>query len=185
MDYLFSALILLLILIISITFIVCVHKNHRLNELYFENQQLAILTELREKELAAKALQLANMNEKLMSTLKRIKKLPIQEGKTNEKERKSIMSDIQLNLPEEAWKEFETRFSELNSVFYRELLDKCPALTPTELRICGMLRLNLTSKEIALISNRSLGTIENSRSSIRKKLDLKDDDNLATYLINI
>ena len=70
MDYLFSALILLLILIISITFIVCVHKNHRLNKLYVENQQLAKLTELHEKELAAKALQLANMNEKLMSTLK-------------------------------------------------------------------------------------------------------------------
>lgn len=184
MEY-FYALILSLILIVIIVFIVFVRKSHKYRELYAENRRLAELTELREKELAAKALQLANMNETLSSTLKRIKKLPLQEGKNNENERKRIMSDIQVNLPEEAWKEFEARFSELNSVFYRKLLDKSPELTPTELRICGMLCLNLTSKEIALISNRSLGTIENSRSNIRKKLDLQDDDNLVSFLINI
>lgn len=184
MDF-FLALVLLFAIIFIVAFIVCVRKAQKFKELYTVNRQLTELTELREKELAAKALQLANMNETLLSILKKIKKLPIQEGKSNEIMLKSIMRDIQMNLPEEAWKEFETRFSELNSPFYSKLLNMSPDLSPTELKICGMLRLNLTSKEIALISNRSLGTIENSRSSIRKKLDLQDDDNLVAFLINI
>ena len=184
MDFLL-ALILLFAIIFIVAFIVCMRKNHRFKELHAENQQLTELTELREKELAAKALQLANMNETLLSILKKLKKLPIQEGKSNENMLKSIMSDIHMNLPEEAWKEFETRFSELNSPFYTKLLNISPDLSPTELKICGMLRLNLTSKEIALISNRSVGTIENARSNIRKKLDLQDDDNLVAFLLNI
>ena len=181
----FTSLNLLFIFIIAIAFIVCRRKSNRFKTLYAENQHLSELAELREKELAAKALQLANMNETLVSSLKKIKKLPIREGKTNENKLKSIMSDIQVNLPEEAWKEFETRFSQLNSSFYSKLLDKSPGLSPTELRICGLLRLNLTSKEIALISNRSLGTIENARSNIRKKLDLQDDENLVAFLMNL
>ncbi len=184
MSLLLSLTILLIIIIIA-AFIILLNSYRKIKLLNKKNQHLTQLAESHKKELTIKALQLANMNETLLTALKKIKKLPIQKGESNDIKLKRIANDIQKNVKEEARKEFEVRFSELNSLFYKKLLDKSPDLTQTELRICGMLHLNLTSKEIAQINNRNLRTIENTRSNIRKKLALRDDENLVTFLLNI
>lgn len=81
--------------------------------------------------------------------------------------------------------EFEMRFKGVHESFYEKLNQLCPDLTPTELRICAFMKLNITTKDIAVITNRTSGTIENVRVNIRKKLKLNKDINLQQYLMNL
>ena len=81
--------------------------------------------------------------------------------------------------------EFETRFTGVYEQYYEKLKNLAPELSPNDLRICALMRLNISTKEIALLTNRTAGTVDNTRSSIRKKLKLEDDTNLQEYLLNI
>ncbi len=48
-----------------------------------------------------------------------------------------------------------------------------------------MPKLNLNTKDIALLTNRSVGTIDNARSWIRKKMGLDNEANLTTFLLSL
>lgn len=60
-----------------------------------------------------------------------------------------------------------------------------PDLSQSELNVCALISLNLTSKEIALLINRTVGTVENIRISIRKKLNFNSELNLHQSLISL
>jgi DNA-binding NarL/FixJ family response regulator len=47
------------------------------------------------------------------------------------------------------------------------------------------MRLNIPTKEIAILTNRTAGTVDNTRSIIRKKLKLEDETNLQDYLLKL
>jgi DNA-binding CsgD family transcriptional regulator len=81
--------------------------------------------------------------------------------------------------------EFETRFTGIYDDYYDKLKIVAPELTPNELRICALMRLNISTKEIAMLTNRTIGTVDNTRSAIRKKLKLEEETNLQEFLLNI
>lgn len=81
------------------------------------------------------------------------------------------------------WLEFDQKFDEVHGDFRSRLLERHPDLTPGELRVCSLLRLNMTSKDLAKAMSRSLRTIENTRYRIRKKLQLAPDEDLVKYII--
>jgi len=63
------------------------------------------------------------------------------------------------------------------------LLKKYPNLSQAELKLCALLVLNISSKEIGELTNRSIRTIEFTRFNIRKKMNLSADENLVKHLI--
>jgi DNA-binding CsgD family transcriptional regulator len=58
------------------------------------------------------------------------------------------------------------------SIPIRDLAFRYPTLSPTELRICDLIRKSVSSKEIASLLDRSVRTVEWHRASIRQKLHL-------------
>jgi DNA-binding CsgD family transcriptional regulator len=80
------------------------------------------------------------------------------------------------------WEEFESRFLGVYEEFFAKLKNRAPDITPAEVRICALMRLNRTTKEISRISGKTQGTIDNTRSRIRKKLGLSDEENLYDFL---
>ncbi len=75
--------------------------------------------------------------------------------------------------------------AEEHDEFVSRLSKRCPALTPTEIRVCILISLNLRSKEIAESMYLSLETIKSHRKSVRSKLRLPSGTNLTTFLINL
>ncbi len=65
------------------------------------------------------------------------------------------------------------------------LLSKSPDLTPSEIKLCTFLRLNLRTKEIAAITFQEPHSIRIARSHLRKKMGLSREDNLATHLMTL
>ncbi len=58
-------------------------------------------------------------------------------------------------------------------------------MSKTELQVCALLRLNLSSKDIARLTNLNITSVEMTRHHIRKKLKLEQGENLTAFLITI
>ena len=87
---------------------------------------------------------------------------------------------------EETLKEFSLRFKEVHKEFYDKLLQQFPDLTPSEIKLCAFLRLNMTSKEISELTGQRLNTLENARYRLRQKLGITNSEtNLVSFLAQI
>ena len=60
--------------------------------------------------------------------------------------------------------------------------EKFPELTNTERKICAMLKLGMSSKDIAAITMTQPESVDITRSRLRKKLNLTRDKNLTGFL---
>lgn len=86
---------------------------------------------------------------------------------------------------EEDWQVFEKQFSQVHQGFMRLLADRYPSLTSTELKICALLKINLSSKRIAQILHISSLTVDTHRKRIRNKIGLGDRNNLTSFLAGL
>lgn len=94
-----------------------------------------------------------------------------------------ILKRLQRDLNTDIWQEFEVSFEQVHQSFYKKLTENHPKLTPKDRRLCALLFLDLTSKEISQITGQSYKSVENARTRLRKKLDLTNEKtNLSTYL---
>ncbi len=185
-------LIVLSLVLISLIFLSIVSFNLRKKVLKqktalinTENEKLKHELESKNKELISSALMLS---QNMASDVELIEKLEEVYLFTNDKTKSHIRKIIQIINSDRnklAWEEFEIRFTQLHESFFKELTELAPELSPTEIKICAFLRLNLKTKDIAVLTNRSVRTIENTRHSIRKKLKLDFDTNLVVFLMDI
>ena len=90
-----------------------------------------------------------------------------------------------LPVEEMNWTTFDAQFMSVHPEFTSNLLSRYPDLSQAEVRLCKLLRLNLTSSEIARLFSLSERTIETQRFAVRKKLGLKRSENVADALATI
>ena len=148
--------------------------------------------ELRElnKQLTVERKALQEANAALRAVLERIEeeKMDIKKSvQANvEKILMPILHALSLELPRSQRKYVEilrTNLEEIASPFVNQLSRRFLSLTPTEIKICKLIRGGMRTKEIAQIQGVSLATINRHREHIRRKLDIVNSDvNLATYL---
>jgi DNA-binding CsgD family transcriptional regulator len=94
-----------------------------------------------------------------------------------------IIYNLQSQTDNEVWQEFQLRFNQVHNEFYERIREKHPEITPSEERLCALLRLNMTSKEIAAITHQTIRGVEVARGRLRKRLNLTGTDiNLVSYL---
>lgn len=162
------------------------NKNRLLKqEKQEEEQKLRFELELKEKELLTDSIRRVSIMHTKESLAKELKELVQELPKTQSHKFIKIQKELAGSRDEYLLQEFETRFLGVYESFFFHLNELAPDLTPTELRAAALIRLNFTSKEIAMITNRSVGTIDNLRSSLRKKLNLGEEDNLSQKLSSI
>ncbi len=153
-----------------------------------EQQRIKIDNEKLHTEVIAKSKELVN------STLNIIQKndvlLEIKEElnsmKTGlpEKHYNRLSHLIDYNLThEESSRIFEDNFNEVHEAFLKSIKSQFPDLTPSDLKLAALLRMNLSSKEISPLLFISVRSIENKRSRLRKKLGLSESDNLTSFLM--
>jgi DNA-binding CsgD family transcriptional regulator len=73
----------------------------------------------------------------------------------------------------------------MNEDFYHRLVSKYPQLTDNDRKLCAMVRLGLSSKEIASIVNISPKSVDMNRYRLRKKMDLVAEEELGNFLMTI
>ena len=73
----------------------------------------------------------------------------------------------------------------LNENFYDRLQQKAPDLSSADLKICALIKLNFSGKEMAHLLGISLGSVHVARHRLRKKMDLERDVNLTNFINSI
>jgi DNA-binding CsgD family transcriptional regulator len=161
-------------------------EQERREKLELEQRQLKKTLENKELELAKKSIDQIEINNMITSI-----KNKFEEVQNNSKEKLSnnahneFLQYIDKKINIELTKEYEIAFDSSQTKFHESLLKNHPSLTSKDLRICSYLMMNLSSKEIAKILNVMPTSIDVSRSRLRKKLNLSEEDNLREYLGNL
>jgi len=135
------------------------------------------------RELLTKSLHLNDKQQimdSLQSELQELK--PEKPEETAGKIRKLIRFLRDRASVHQDWEEFEHWFTSVHVGFYDQLRTEYPDLSPSELKVCALLRLNMISKDIARIMNVQPTSIDMYRHRIRKKLGLTSDENLTASL---
>jgi DNA-binding response OmpR family regulator len=141
--------------------------------------------ENKKRELASSALrliQITELNNRMIADLSEITEHANKKGKELIK---SIINQFGIRSGENIWNEFETRFENVYETFYQQLNHRFPDLTPGEKKLCALLRLNLSTKDIAAITFQNPQSIDVARYRLRKKLNLGQDENLVDFLMKI
>jgi DNA-binding CsgD family transcriptional regulator len=84
---------------------------------------------------------------------------------------------------EHEWEVFEQLYDQAHGDFFKRLKIEYPQLTPSDLRLCAYLRMNLSSKEIAPLLSISIRGVEERRYRLRKRLNLSTDTNLTELIM--
>jgi leucyl-tRNA synthetase len=82
-------------------------------------------------------------------------------------------------------KEFDTLqldFENVNTEFFKKLKQKYPNLSDGEVRLCALLRLKLTVKNIALIRNIAPESVQKAKQRIRRKMELSKGQSINDIL---
>lgn len=149
-------------------------------------EQLKQELELKSKSLTKSALHMIQKNEFLHVLRNKLKDLK-KAGDDNVKLKiKKLIKSIDLNFNlDDDWQEFETIFQQVHSEFFLKLKELYPNLSPSEVRLCAMIRLNLHSKDMAAIMGISQDSLRIARYRLRKSLGLNKGANLYAFIINI
>lgn len=86
------------------------------------------------------------------------------------------------SIPLDSKKELEQQWAEVHAPFMDRLKQKYPSLTATELKVCVLLKMKLTSSNICSVLFLSKRTVEFHRLNIRKKMELGKNDDLHVVL---
>lgn len=156
-----------------------VEKAHYENQLLrIKSQKLEQEIELKTKELTTLALQIAQKNELLNMLLNDLDK-NLGEIQNIRDIRSQIISNMNT---ERSWDLFEKQFKLVHFDFIERLSKTYPSLSPGELKVCALMRINLSSKEMSNLLCQSERSIETYRYRIRKKFNLTPDKNLVSFL---
>ncbi len=153
--------------------VVALEEQKRLKELQFEND-----IEHKESQLSAIAFQMLQKNE-LLEEIKEI--IHKKEGASEEQLSKLINS----HFTSDNWTDFDKYFESINKNFYSKLKKDYPDISSNDLKVCALIKLNLSIKEMASILNISPDSVKTARYRLRKKLHLNSEDNLTDFILSI
>jgi AraC family chitin signaling transcriptional activator len=146
----------------------------------FKNEKLQQDIESKNRELAISTMSIIKKNEFLNT----IKKELIVKNNSNTLDKVIKLLDKNINNSND-WEFFEEAFNNADKNFFNKVKNIHPNLTPTDLKLCAYLRLNLSSKEIAPLLNISPKSVEVKRYRLRKKMELDHDASLTNYILEI
>ncbi|PKK35838.1 hypothetical protein BWI96_15010 [Siphonobacter sp. SORGH_AS_0500] len=158
-----------------------------------QNSKLSTYTKLLEKEKEQREEELEQRSRELTSyTLQEVKS-----SRFLEEIRQTILQEkagdvrkipqlITNHLHGEAkWSYFKDVFENVHPDFFNRITAQFPSLNPNDIRLMALLKMNLSTKEIADILGISPQSANTARYRLRKRLNLKPEDELETLIRNL
>ncbi|WP_452598055.1 tetratricopeptide repeat protein [Pontimicrobium sp. MEBiC01747] len=148
-------------------------KKNKINKIEIKNLEFEV--QLKNKELADLFLHQYEKAQLLTNVIDNI-------DRSNDELKTNLQEQLNKN---EDWTNFKLHFDKVHEGFFKKLNEVAPNLTSKDIRYCAYIRMNLTSKEIAIMLGISHRTVQGIRGRVRKKLNLDSKDDLVLYLMNL
>lgn len=183
---------ILLLSMASIIFIgLLIYRNlrnrHKAEKILLEQQKemeaqknLEVI-EAKNKELTASAIHVIEKEELLAETKNELLK---QKDNPDPNQIHRVIKRINLST-NQSWKEFELRFLQVNKEFYRKLREVHANLSQNDHKICALIKLNFSSKDMSTLLGISIESVHTTRYRLRKKMGLDRNVNLEDYIANL
>ncbi len=169
-------------LLLSLIGFYAIRQKMKRNRL--EKEKVDAELEFKKKELTTHALNLARKNETLENL--KLKAQELKEKENMGEGYNQLIRSINFDLQDDNnWENFSRYFEEVHKDFNSNVKNKYPGVTSNELRLLALLKMNLSSKEIANILNISGEGIKKARYRLRKKMDLTTEDSLQDLVLNL
>lgn len=167
------------ILLLTAAWAVLQRQRFKVIEKESELKNRQLMQENREQEINAQneilemrrmqQYQLDRVIQEVIGQLQKISRkypdLPVKE------ELDTICSNLQPDNDDQ-WNELNQFVPKFNSAFFQKLLQEHPDLTINERRLCALLNMNMTTKEISEITRQSIHSINIARGRLRSKLGI-------------
>ena len=150
-----------------------------------EEKKLQDEIRLKTASLSKYSLNMAQKNKMIAETSSTLQNLASRSSIDPVPKIKSLAKELDKSLSEEQeWDEFMNFFQEIHPQFIKQLSKRATAkLSSTELRLAMLLRLNLSSKEIAAILRVTPDSVRVARYRLRRKLPIAPKQELVNFML--
>jgi len=161
-----------------------IRAEQKVNHLLRQKHQMEL--DLINRELATSSIFISQKN-KIIGLIKKDLNRLVKKGKTiTRKEIADVLNTIDQNIKfDNDWYRIKAHFEKIHPGFFDRLREKHPLLTPTDHKLCALLRMNLATREISHILKITAPSTEISRIRLRKKFNLPKGVNLVQFICNI
>ncbi|WP_318343650.1 tetratricopeptide repeat protein [Flagellimonas baculiformis] len=152
-----------------------------------EEKNLQDEVQLKTASLSRYSLHLSQKNKILLDLANTLRNIAARKNMDTSRKIKELVKEIDFNLQQEQeWDEFMVFFKEIHPEFIKKLSSLSEnSLSPAELRLGMLLRLNLSSKEIASILRVTPDSVRVARHRLRKKLPIDQKEELVNFMIDL
>jgi ATP/maltotriose-dependent transcriptional regulator MalT len=160
------------------------HLEKSIKDKIHLQEDLSKELKFRQSEMVTMAMSIIRKNEFLNDLKEEIIKI---KANTMDQEIRLRLNNLSLMITQDLSidrdrEKFQMHINEQNSNFIHKLSESFPSITDNEKRLASLLRLNLSSKEIASILNISPKSVEMNRYRLRKKLKVDPKINLNDFI---
>jgi len=171
-------------LVLIILILLWVNQRNKTRHSQLRMEHLSLEKKYLNNELTDFALHISENNHLLEEIKNSLKLIEINQG--NETHINELKLKLNTGLSNTQNKKIlEQKVDEQNREFILKLKNKHPSLTKSELKLCSLHKLNLTTKDIAAINMVSPQAIKVARYRLRKKLQVDSDVRIGDYLNSI
>lgn len=152
-----------------------------------ENEALNQKLKTKKKEFMDLALSINEQYEFLEKVLAGVSEsimIQTHEERTIKLKEVSLLIKQKMSFSQEK-KEFYSKIEEIHKDFHLKLTTSFPNITSLEKRLAGLMRLNLSTKEISSLLNISPKSVEVAKYRLKKKLKIEKEDNLKSFINHI
>lgn len=179
-----GAVLSLIIATLVVRNLIVSRRNTELKAQILEKEKVQLTTEveLKSKELEGFALSIVQKNEMLEELKVELKEIASHDSADSEKIKElSQQINNQLYIDRDR-KEFEIQLDKAYHSFFAKLDSRFPNLTKNERRLCSLIVMELSTKDIASILNISIDGVKKGRYRLRKKLELDSEMDVSIFL---
>jgi hypothetical protein len=149
-------------------------------------RQARLLEDQKNRQLMNKTLEILQKNELMPEVGKFLEKLSPQLDDRLKQESKELQKKMTQNLHADAhWENLKLHFEETHPNLFAVLHERCPKLSPNDLRHCAYQKMGLSKKEIASLLNLDPASVNKQQYRIKQKLQLDEEVSFADFIMGI
>ncbi len=152
---------------------------------HLEEQRLLQELEHRNQQLTSYTLNFVQKNELMHHLSQQVEQLQQQKQWTSRDFRRLKLQIQQHASIDQDWENFRLHFESVYPDFFHNLTASFANLGPKELRLCALIRLNMSIKESAAVLGISPDSVKTARHRLRKKMKLDHTTSMVETLMRI
>ena len=174
---------ILTLFVLLVFWVLYSRQRLKFDNVKLKEKNMALELEHRNKEIVTQTMYLQQKNHSIAGIIDKLSQAKHLFKSSNQPLIDEIIMELSLSIKDTTWEEFEMRFEQVHTDFFKNLNKRFPNLSPNERKLCAYLKLNMNSKEIARLTHTTVGSVEQARFRLRKKLGLTDSDtNLSNFI---